>query len=66
LTVSVAKLDDMSAEFFRNAKDARNKYEQLVSQDEELNLAVTTSTGNLARVRSRYEIIQKYLDELIY
>ena len=66
LTVSVAKLDDMSAEFFRNAKDARNKYEQLVSQDEELNLAVTTSTGNLARVRSRYEIVQKYLDALIY
>ena len=66
LTVSVAKLDDTSAEFFRDAKDARDKYEQLVSQNEELNLAVTTSTGNLARVRSRYEIIQKYLDGLIY
>lgn len=65
-TVLVAKLDDLSAEFFRDSKETRRRYEQLVSENDELTLAVTTSTANLARIRSRYAIVQKFIDDIIY
>lgn len=65
LTVLVAKLDEASLDCFMRSPDAKSKYEQLLAQNEELLFAVTTSTGNLSRVRARYEILQKYLDDLI-
>ena len=64
-TVLVAKLDDLSADIFMDSSDARREYELLLAHDSELSLATTTSTGNLARVRSRYAIVQKYLDNII-
>ena len=65
-TVLVAKLDDLSADIFMRSSDARRKYELLFDNDSELTLATTISTGNLARVRSRYAIVQQYLDDIIY
>ena len=65
-TVLVSKLDDFSADILKASKDARQKYERLVSEDGDFKLAVTTSTGNIARIRMRYELVQSYLDDLIY
>ena len=65
-TVLVAKLDDLSADIFMRSSDARRKYELRFDNDSELTLATTISTGNLARVRSRYAIVQQYLDDIIY
>lgn len=64
LTVSVARLSAERRERFKNNVNAFDSYRELFGANRPLTELVSTSTADKNRIRQRYEILERYLNEM--